>query len=903
MYQVGNSVEQVFGGSVIKQGDRTPLGFNFRDENGELVNLTGSTVQVKMASNKGVVVEKQAVISDEYTVTFSLGEEDITGAGDMRVEFIVIYPSGLQEKFPSDDWQRIRITSTLEDVEKYGVGYITFEQMKADIDKKYIGFQNQLDSIVHDAGDSNPEIVQARVDKDGNVYTTLKKRIDAERDKIEQKADQSYVETMLATAVSGAPKGFYNTLTALQTAYPQGTDGVFLVLENGHIYIWNGTTWGDAGVYQGIQVADGSVNNVALSLSGIDVPVVLKYSPKQMWSGGTSPGRVYSTTLYNFKIGDKISLSSDAIIQYALYDSTGATPLLSGWQSSSYTFTQNISMYVGLKKIDGSVINSTEIPILSKMLYVTDEKTIVNYDRNIELIKKVTGIVDGYVRNANVDFTGIKLPKTIPFSKKKFWEDGLVNNRLYSLSSYDFKAGDRLTVSSGYDLSLYNPNATTYLGWTSGTYVIPLDVTLYVGLRKTGDAVIANDEIDKIGNSFVISNGLTAATFNDVKLLSNKSKTLYVSPNGSDSNDGETEGKPLATIQKAIDMGASVILAERKPFYNQTFSLTDGRPFVLKPYGSDSFALDKPNRAKISFRNGTFFTGTLVNGLYTFSYSGSTRFNQVFKDKTLPPLTTGSRPSYNAGLWQNHLDWTLDDRLKPVLTMDEVIAERGTFTWDGSVVTVNPFNNSMNPTGFTAHGNIGTTVTLRNCEKVRMEDVDVEYSLDRNMSIVNCKDVELQNVTDRYTMFADGIQLDNSNGVFRRCESHKARNDGFNLHGYGDTHFYDCEGHYNGDDGISHHDGCTGSINGSYFSHNGKSGIAPTYGAKINLFNNLCTDQPYNYYCVSTSDYSKRTVRHFGNRSLRASTADIIASNYDIIGNNNNYTIKSLSSGGTYTEV
>ncbi|MCE4092867.1 right-handed parallel beta-helix repeat-containing protein [Priestia megaterium] len=185
MYRAGNSVEQVFGGTVIKQGDRTPLGFNFRTENGELVYLTDSTVQVKVASDKGVVLEKQATISDEYTVQFAIGSQDITGAGDMRIEFIVTYPGGTIEKFPSDDWQRIRITPTLEDVEKYGVGYITFEQMKTDIDKKYAGFQSQLDSIVEDAGNSNPEIVQARVDNQGTIFNTLKNRIDFESSKID----------------------------------------------------------------------------------------------------------------------------------------------------------------------------------------------------------------------------------------------------------------------------------------------------------------------------------------------------------------------------------------------------------------------------------------------------------------------------------------------------------------------------------------------------------------------------------------------------------------------------------------------------------------------------------------------------------------------------------------------
>jgi hypothetical protein len=194
MYKAGNSVEQVFGGTVIKQGDQTPLGFNFRDENGQLVSLLGATVQVKIASNKGVVVEKQATISDGYTVTFSLGQDDITGSGDMMIEFIVTYSSGLQEKFPSDDWQRIRITPTLEDVEKYGIGYITFEKLTGEFQHQFNEFTGGIDQRIDDQKkrvdnliNSTPqpsEIVDARRDENGNTFANVKAHLDDKGNKI-----------------------------------------------------------------------------------------------------------------------------------------------------------------------------------------------------------------------------------------------------------------------------------------------------------------------------------------------------------------------------------------------------------------------------------------------------------------------------------------------------------------------------------------------------------------------------------------------------------------------------------------------------------------------------------------------------------------------------------------------
>jgi Glycosyl hydrolases family 28 len=189
MYKAGNSVEQVFGGTVIKQGDQTPFGFMFRNENGELVSLANASVKIKIANKSAFLLEKDATLKDEYTVTFSLGKDDITGSGDMRLEFTVTYADGLQEKFPSDDWQRIRITSTLDDISKTGIAYLTFEQMKADFTQKVDDLNKRVDNLVIEAGNSNPEIAEARENVSGDVYASLKERIDNDYDVLNRKSD------------------------------------------------------------------------------------------------------------------------------------------------------------------------------------------------------------------------------------------------------------------------------------------------------------------------------------------------------------------------------------------------------------------------------------------------------------------------------------------------------------------------------------------------------------------------------------------------------------------------------------------------------------------------------------------------------------------------------------------
>lgn len=89
------------------------------------------------------------------------------------------------------------------------------------------------------------------------------------------KADKTFVDAQFASIVSGSPKGTFATLTALQSAYPNGTEGVFLVLKNGHWYYY-ASGWKDGGVYQGNGVSDNSVKFSSIDKKDFNV----QFDPK-----------------------------------------------------------------------------------------------------------------------------------------------------------------------------------------------------------------------------------------------------------------------------------------------------------------------------------------------------------------------------------------------------------------------------------------------------------------------------------------------------------------------------------------------------------------------------------------------------------------------------------------------
>ncbi|UUC14709.1 BppU family phage baseplate upper protein [Limosilactobacillus fermentum] len=67
--------------------------------------------------------------------------------------------------------------------------------------------------------------------------------------------------------ITTVPETFAN-LSALQAAYPTGKAGLMVTADTGHKYIWSNNAWTDAGVYQGVGVADRSLN--ALKMKQFD---------------------------------------------------------------------------------------------------------------------------------------------------------------------------------------------------------------------------------------------------------------------------------------------------------------------------------------------------------------------------------------------------------------------------------------------------------------------------------------------------------------------------------------------------------------------------------------------------------------------------------------------------------
>jgi hypothetical protein len=94
--------------------------------------------------------------------------------------------------------------------------------------------------------------------------------LDQVKSQLAQKASKDEVDTKVAQIVSGSPKGTYATLAALQTAFPTGTTGIYVVTTDGKWYYWGDSAWTAGGIYQSTGIPDSSIGSTQLALGSVD---------------------------------------------------------------------------------------------------------------------------------------------------------------------------------------------------------------------------------------------------------------------------------------------------------------------------------------------------------------------------------------------------------------------------------------------------------------------------------------------------------------------------------------------------------------------------------------------------------------------------------------------------------
>ena len=135
------------------------------------------------------------------------------------------------------------------------------------------------------------------------------------------------------------------------------------------------------------------------------------------------------------------------------------------------------------------------------------------------------------------------------------------------------------------------------------------------------------------------------------------------------------------------------------------------------------------------------------------------------------------------------------------------------------------------------------------------------------------------------------------------CRAAQAGADGFSVSEGGNTCFYDCSAVRCDGDGISHHDGSTGVIDGGHWTGCLKGGVTPSFGAKVTVKNVICEENLYGIYYTQGSGRTTDAVLMMQNCLAVENTGkDIMISGYNVVSHGCAYGTKEVDSEGSLTE-
>lgn len=648
-------------------------------------------------------------------------------------------------------------------------------------------------------------------------------------------------------------------------------------------------------IEQGKNLTDKSISTAKLNIDGY-LPMTYKFNLGDLSTPGSPLNRA-STEIVFASAGTRIETSDQ--VQIAVMQSLpdGETKYIHNGWVHSVNVPEDMDIIIRARLSDDSDIDTSDLSLIKNKIYKFDEETAVKRKDLLPVKEQIDTLIasmnpDNFSisdlgrRNENIIFNGLateSIPDTSSYSDAYIRENSMTNTEIvdkkivikpggywfirFNPSAFvnESKLTVRFNMLQGYQVNMHSIRLEKETGTNSYTYMqsstdkeisvdLPGDIGTYQRIEIRFD--------NRTGTEDVILEYLLANTYDNVNLINlgmSLAKpsgvgglgTKYVSLTGSDGNSGDSMSDGYATLQKALQElnGIGTIVVERGIYYGQSVSYEAKDIKILahtEPYDGT-----KEDRQLAEFRGSDTLSGWVANsGVYRIPYSGNTRFDMVFVDKTLPIETTSSRKTYNAVLWEGN-DGVSDYKMKPVLTLAECQSEIGTFFYDGSYLYINPkdvnkeFNAVKTDTGFNLAG-----------DNVTLHDLKFDFYTGVPMRLYKIKNLVGQNCGASHSSTGNGFGFDYTNATMTNCLAHKNRNDGFNMHFYGDTTLINCKGLNNYDDGVSHHEDCTGTIIGGEYSGNGKGGIIPVNGSTIQVYGAVIENNRFGFYTESPNALS-----------------------------------------------
>jgi lysophospholipase L1-like esterase len=268
-----------------------------------------------------------------------------------------------------------------------------------------------------------------------------------------EKATKTEVDSKVAQIVSGSPKGTYATISALQSAFPTGATGVYVVTADGKWYYWNGTAWTAGGVYQATSIGIGEITPTKTNFLPTKPTTRNLYNPNAPTREAGKLLNADGTTTANatYEITEYIDISGAEKV-FISRTNTGPNAMVRG-----FAFYDTNKVWLnGESKSDGSTVIPLTVPANAVYVRVCHNPADTNYQ--IEKGSRKTDYV-AYSELPTIDETKVNFPKPdsvlTPLKGKKvvFNGDSITEGYIpYSGENY-YKYADRVADAFGMTIS------------------------------------------------------------------------------------------------------------------------------------------------------------------------------------------------------------------------------------------------------------------------------------------------------------------------------------------------------------------------------------------------------------------------------------------------------------------
>lgn len=224
------------------------------------------------------------------------------------------------------------------------------------------------------------------------------------------KAEKVYVDDQISKKLDGSPKGVYATLSALQTAFPTGTTGVYVVQADGKLYGWLNSAWTAIRDYQTTLATADNVNLASNSFASKNVKTALEEAKNS----------VNKDIRGLFKAGKNIKTISGAISKFDVPLDAISNSVLDFEVSNSGTIANVINLQ-GYKNRGKNLFNKAAV-VTGKYIDHTNgtEKTATS-----QTASTFTGIDSG----SDITFSsalGLRYPRMVFYDVNNVFLSGFV---------------------------------------------------------------------------------------------------------------------------------------------------------------------------------------------------------------------------------------------------------------------------------------------------------------------------------------------------------------------------------------------------------------------------------------------------------------------------------------------